>query len=146
MLPDPITKRDLIWARHKSPPDWGAHGDEFLKEGRFADAADFFAKAGDKARMQRLVDAALREGDAPTIARIASAMSDLVTAETWRRCATEAERLEKHSFARAAWEKAGDAAKAQAARERVWKTLGYTVAKASSDETGSAGAGQPAQA
>jgi len=130
MLPDSIAKRDLLWAKHKTPPDYGGIGEEFLKAGCLSDALEFFARAADRLKVGEVLKASLREGDASVVARIGAVMPDLVTAEVWKTCALEAERLEKWSFARAAWLKAGDAAKAGAAQEKVLKALGYTVAKA----------------
>jgi hypothetical protein len=146
MLPDSVTKRDLLWAAHKTPPDYGAYGAEFLKEGRLHDAAEFFGRAKDKAKLQEVLKAGLRLGDAGLVARLAQIQPDIVDVTTWRECAAEAERLQKWSFARTAYEKAGDAAKAAEAKDRVLKALGYTIAKATTNEIGPAGTGPAPQA
>ncbi|MCE9582110.1 MAG: hypothetical protein K8T20_06285 [Planctomycetes bacterium] len=138
-LPDSVTKRDILWAAHKTPPDYGRYGAEFLAEGRLHDAAEFFGRAKDIAKLKEVLKAGLREGDAGLIARLAVIQPDIVDLTTWRECAVEAERLQKWSFARTAWEKAGDAAKSAAARDRVLTALGYTIAKVVPNEIGPAG-------
>jgi len=139
MLPDSVKKRDLLGAVHKTPPDFSAYGEEFLREGHLADAAEFFARAKNQAKLKEILGIALREGDAGLVGRVCAWAPDLVTADTWRECALEALRLEKFSFARQAWEKAGDPAKAAEAHERVLRILGYTPMKAATDETSTSG-------
>ncbi len=146
MLPDSVAKRDLLWAVHKTPPDYARYGAEFLKEGWLADAAEFFGRAKDTAKLKEVLKTALREGDASLTSRLAAISPELVTAAEWRECAVEAERLQKWSFARTAWEKAGDAEKAAAARDRALAALGYTIQKAVPNESGAPGNHQPPQA
>lgn len=142
MLPDSVTKRDLLWAAHKSPPDYNAYGEDFLKAGWLADAAEFFGRAKNDAKLKEVLKLALREGDASLVGRIAAIRPELVTPAEWRECGVEADRREKWMYARAAWEKAGDAEKAAAARDRALAALGYTIAKAAPNEIGPAGPGQ----
>jgi hypothetical protein len=130
MLPDAVTKRDLLWAAHKTPPDYNRYGEEFLKEGWLTDAAEFFGRAKNEAKLREVLKLALREGDASVTARLASIQPNLVDASTWRECAANAERDQKWSFARTAWEKAGDSDKSAAARDRMLAALGYTIQKA----------------
>jgi hypothetical protein len=146
MLPDSIAKRDLLWAEHKSPPDYGRYADEFLAAGWTADALEFAIKSGDGARQKKIVQLAIREGDASLLARAAGALPDLVDPAAWRECAKAAERDERWTLARQAWEKAGDRAEAAAANEKVLKAIGYTVGKAGGNEGHAPGNPRPAQA
>jgi hypothetical protein len=139
MLPDSVAKRDLLWAEHKTPPNYAAYGEQFLKEGWLADAAEFFGRANSEAKLKEILKLAIREGDASLVGRLAQIRAGLVAAPEWNECAREAERLEKWAFARTAWEKAGDAEKAAAARARALVALGYTIQKAVTNESGAPG-------
>ncbi|MBI2923208.1 MAG: hypothetical protein HYY18_19305 [Planctomycetes bacterium] len=135
MLPDSIAKRDTLWIDHKTPPDFGAIGDQFFDAGWHADAVEFYLRAGDNLKLKKALDAAVRDGDAWLVGRLAATSPRLVERDSWRECALNAERSERFSYARAAWEKAGDAEKAAAARAKVLGILGYTLSKAPPNES-----------
>ncbi|KAF0245782.1 MAG: cytoplasmic [Planctomycetota bacterium] len=139
MLPDSVAKRDLLWAEHKTPPNYAQYGEQFLKEGWLADAAEFFGRADSEPKLREVMKLAIREGDASLVGRLAQIRAGLVATSDWSECAREAERLEKWSYARAAWEKAGDAGKAAAAQAKALVALGYTIQKAVTNESGAAG-------
>jgi len=77
-------------------------GGRFLKEGRWGEALECLAAAGDQAGLDDLAQQALAAGDLFTWRRAGEVLGREISAEDLLRLKTRAEDLGKHAFGRAA--------------------------------------------
>lgn len=107
-LPDPLHKREVLYAEGTPPEELTALGKRFEEEGLPMDALDFYAQARSRPDLERLGDTALDQGDFFVYRRCALALARTPSPDQWRRLAENARRLGKEAFARHAEVEAGD--------------------------------------
>jgi hypothetical protein len=98
-------------------------GDLFLQAGKHPIAMMFFERSKDPSRLEKVKADAVRAGDAFLLHGVERISPGLVTDAEWRDAGTRAMAEGKFLFARDCYEKAGEADKAQAAREAWLKTF-----------------------
>lgn len=104
-----------------TPDEANRYGDLFLSAGKFAPAMMFYERSKDAGRLARVKKEALQLGDAFLLHWLTRIAPDLVAEAEWREAGERAMREGKFLFARDCFEKAGDADRAQAAREEWLK-------------------------
>jgi len=102
-IPDCLKKRQLLNDQGLSPDLCREYGRKFLELGWREDALEFFKKGGMAEELERLKEYALETGDAFLLGRLGHQAP-----EDWRRLGERALDLGKLSFARRAFEMAGD--------------------------------------
>jgi hypothetical protein len=106
--PNCIEKRSFLYGSKTSVEERIRLGEEFLAEGAFADALNFFAAAEYREGLERVRDHAVEEGDAFLLRQVARARGLVeVTPDRWARAAAQAERAGKLRFAAIAYREAG---------------------------------------
>lgn len=116
-LPTEERVRELSADPKVTPEQANQYGDLFAQAGKLAQAMMFYERSKDPARLAELKKKAVALGDAFLLHGIARLAPDLVTEPEWREAGDRAVAEGKLLFARDCYEKAGDAEKAQAARE-----------------------------
>ena len=99
------------------------YGDLFLQAGKHPIAMMFFERSKDPSRLEKVKAEAVRSGDAFLLHGVERIAPGLVTDAEWRDAGARAMTEGKFLFARDCYEKAGDADKAQAAREALVRVL-----------------------
>ncbi len=114
-LPNEEQIRVLTASPDLTPGEANRHGDLFLDAGKLLQAMLFYERSRDRGRLERVRDAAVRDGDAFLLHWITRLDPEVVTPAEWREAGDRATREGKFVFARDCYEKAGDPEKAQAA-------------------------------
>jgi hypothetical protein len=122
-LPHPDEVRVLLTRKDLAPADCDRTGDQFLAADRPSVAAMFYERSKNPDRARRILDRALKDGDAFLMDWIARVAPDLATPEAWGRVGEAAMAQKKFSFAKLAFEKAGDDARSARATEELLKAL-----------------------
>ena len=107
-LPGCLKKRRLLNDRELKPELCREYGEQFLAQGWWEDALEFFQKAGDPQGLEEIKKHCLETGDAYLLGRLGVSQDP----QTWRQLAEQALDLGKLRFARRAYELAGDPDKA----------------------------------
>jgi hypothetical protein len=107
-LPGFIKKRRLLNEKEIRPELCQEYGEQFLSQGWWEDALEFFRKAGDTVGLDKIKEHCLQDGDAYLLGRLGLPTDP----KTWRQLADRALELGKFFFARRAYELAGEADKA----------------------------------
>jgi len=89
LIPGPLERRHLL-ERELEPARALAIADAYLAEARSLEAVAFLRKAGAQARLEALVEVALREGDAFLLREVAQALGREVEAALWHQLAEAA--------------------------------------------------------
>ncbi len=121
-----VEKRDLLFSEKASAAELSKAGEDFLSQGRLADALSFFLKADDESGIGRVTDLAVEEGDTFLLEQLRLAKRT-VDAALWTKTAANAERLGKLDFAIRGYRAAGDDAKADAIVEERAKKSGEAL-------------------
>ncbi len=121
--PTPERVRVLLTDPKQTPADHDRHGDEFLAEGRASIAVMFYERSRSKDRAQKVLDHAVPLGDTFLVEWVAKTQPDLVNADHWKRTGEAAMAAKKYSFARDAFRKAGDDARAEEAVKALQQSL-----------------------
>lgn len=115
-LPDPLERRNLLWAEQKRPVDPVALAERYLESGRMSDALDFVERVPDRERKDALRahvrDAALREGNFFLLNRLES--TSPLGDDRWREALERARETGKLRYALKIARKLGDAAEIEA--------------------------------
>lgn len=98
-LPRPLHRRELLYGLDTPPETLSSLADAYLKEGLVFDAADFFARAGDRDGLAHIRKAAIEMGDAFLLRRVKEEMPDLVSKADWEELARAAKSLGKEAYA-----------------------------------------------
>ncbi len=106
-MPGCLKKRRLLNDKNLSPALCRDYGEKFFELGWWEDALAFFHKGHIADGLEKLRTHCLETGDAYLLTRLGE-----TDREVWRRVGERALALEKYSFARKAFEFAGDADKA----------------------------------
>jgi tetratricopeptide (TPR) repeat protein len=116
-LPSEEKVRELTAQPDLAPEEANRYGDLFLEAGKFPQAMMFYERSRDPERLARVKRLAVEKGDAFLLHGVTRLAPDLVTPEEWKAAGDRAFQAGKFLFARDCYEKAGDAERAQAARE-----------------------------
>lgn len=116
-LPSEEKLRELTARPDLPPEEANRYGDLFLEAGQLAQAMMFYERSKDPERLARVKKIAVEKGDAFFLHAVTRLAPDLVTPEEWKAAGDRASQAGKFLFARDCYEKAGDAERAQAARE-----------------------------
>ncbi len=120
-LPSEERVRELTADPKLTAEQANQHGDLFAKAGKFAQAMMFYERSKDTGRLGEVKKQAVRAGDAFLLHGIARLAPDLIAPEEWQEAGDRAMAEGKFLFARDSYEKAGEPAKAQAARDALLK-------------------------
>ena len=104
-LPDYRLKQKILYIDHTGDKILQNYGDLFFTEGNFSDALDFYQKANFTEGLQKIKNAALKNGDTMLFQRAAKALNLELTPADWEIIAKTAIDLKKYFFARHALEK-----------------------------------------
>jgi tetratricopeptide (TPR) repeat protein len=107
-LPDYRLKQKLLYVDKANPSALQNYGDLFLEEGQLSDALDFYQKANNINRMQKIKDIAFDHGDVMLFQQAAKALNLELKPADWEGIGQKAIELKKYSFARHALEKANN--------------------------------------
>ena len=122
--PMPEKVRVLLTDPRQTPADHDRHGDRFLEEGRANIAMMFYERSGSKDRVEKVLKQAVDAGDTFLVEWVFKTWPDLVTPQAWMKTGEAALRARKYAFARDAFQRAGDEAKALEANQALNKVLG----------------------
>ena len=124
-LPDPIRKRDLLYAPVKTKgADHVAIGDRFADQGRILEAVEFYLRGEAPERIRGLRARAIALGDAPLLFAIADALPREVGPADWGALGSRAVELGKYSSTAEAFARAGKPDRADEARVKLDEVLG----------------------
>jgi hypothetical protein len=119
-LPDPLKKRDLLFAREKpSGTDFVGIGDAFADDGRYLEAVQFYVRGEAPEKALPLKTKAIELGDAALLLAIDSLTDGGVETSDWAQLATIAMRKGMFAAAAEAYEKTGKPEEAEKAREKL---------------------------
>jgi len=122
-LPDPLTRRDILYGKNTPAESLREYGDLYLRDGRPNDAVEFFGQARYTEGLRRIRQMAMDEGDLFLFSRAAEFLQEEVSADDWRKLGNKALELGKHLFALKCFEKIGDREGIKRARERLGETI-----------------------
>jgi hypothetical protein len=92
-LPKPLKRREILYGPITPPETLIELGRAYEQEGRLDDALQFFEQARDRAGLERMKAAALRDGNAFILKRVAKCLPELVTPADWEALIAKAEEL-----------------------------------------------------
>ena len=92
-------KRSLLYSPSASPERLSAAGNDFLGEGLFYDALQFFLRASDDRGIERVKDEAMALGDAFLLGEVAKVRPPLVSGSDWVSLGAKARALGKEAYA-----------------------------------------------
>lgn len=107
-LPDYRLKQKILYIDHTGPEILQNYGDLYFAENNFSDALDFYQKANFTEGLQKIKNAAFKNGDVMLFTRAAKALNLEPTPADWESIAQAAMGLKKYLFARHALEKANN--------------------------------------
>lgn len=102
-----LEKRDLLNRSAVSTDRLLEWGRIFEQQELINDAVDFYIKAGSSEDLEKLLSAALGDGDVFIYTRLARALGRKVTADEWMSLGKRAAELGKNAYARDAFKKGG---------------------------------------
>ena len=117
-LPDAISRREILAGSAKEKVDLGELGRRYLDAGWLSDAIDCFERSHDTAKLEEVKRLAI-EKDVFLLARLTRIEGFEVTPQDWRQAAEKALADGRDRSAATAFDRAGDAAQAAAAREKI---------------------------
>lgn len=117
-LPDAISRREILAGNPKFATDLAALGKRYLAGGRFSDAADCFEGSKSLDGLAEVKKVAI-ERDVFLLQRLAKIEGFAVSADEWRRAGERAAADGRDRSAAIAFERAGDAERAAAAKEKA---------------------------
>ncbi len=122
-LPHPDKVRVLLTDLRIAPTELDRHGDAFFEAGRPSVAAQFYERSKSPDRVKRILDRALKDGDAFLMEWISRIAPDQATPEAWEKVGDAAMQQGKLSFAKLAFEKAGRDGRVAEATNALLKAL-----------------------
>jgi hypothetical protein len=119
-LPHPDQVRVLLTDPKIPTAELDRHGDAFFAAGRASVATMFYERAKTPDRVKRILDLAVKDGDAFLLDWVARVAPDLATPEVCEKCGDAAVSQGKLAFAKQAFDRAGaDGKAASAENERL---------------------------
>lgn len=122
--PSPEKVRVLLTDPRQTAADHDRNGDLFLAEGRANIAMMFYERSGSKDRLEKVLQKAIEAGDTFLVEWVFKVKPDLVSASAWTRTGDAAMREKKFTFARDAFQRAGDETKVLEAKKGLDQALG----------------------
>ncbi len=122
-LPHPDQVRVLLTDAKIAPGELDRHGDAFFDAGRPSVAAQFYERSKSPDRVRKILDRALKDGDAFLMEWISRFAPDQATPDAWEKVGDAAMQQGKLSFAKLAFEKAARDGKVAEATHALLKTL-----------------------
>jgi hypothetical protein len=122
--PTPEQVRVLLTDPRQAAADHDRNGDLFLQDGRPNIAMMFYERSGSKDRLSRVLQQSIDAGDTFLVEWIFKIRPEMVDASAWSRTGESALRAKKFAFARDAFLRAGDDAKALEAKSGLEQALG----------------------
>jgi len=116
-LPSEERIRELTADPRLTPDQANQHGDLFARAGKLPQAMMFYERSRDASRLSQVKEKAIQMGDAFLLHWITRLAPELVKQGEWKDAGERALADGKFLFARDCFEKAGDEAKAQSARD-----------------------------
>ncbi|OGL41171.1 MAG: hypothetical protein A3C43_09345 [Candidatus Schekmanbacteria bacterium RIFCSPHIGHO2_02_FULL_38_11] len=108
-LPDYKEKQRLVFMSQVSGETLAEYGDNCFAKGRYDDAVDFYEKASNKTGLKKIADLAVEEGDLFLYKKVFRFLGEeQISPETANRIGARAFDLGKYSFAKKAFEIAGN--------------------------------------
>jgi hypothetical protein len=129
-LPSEERVRELTADTRLSPDQANQQGDLFARAGKLPQAMMFYERSRDAGRLSQVKEKAIQMGDAFLLHWITRLAPDLVKEGEWKDAGERALADGKFLFAKDCFEKAGDEAKAQAARDSWLKIFPNPLASA----------------
>ena len=123
-IPTPEQVRVLLTDPRQAAADHDRNGDLFLQDGRPNIAMMFYERSGSKDRLGRVLQQAIEGGDTFLVEWVFKIRPELVDASAWSRTGEAALRSKKFSFARDAFQRAGDETRVMEAKAGLEKALG----------------------
>ncbi len=130
-LPDYREKQKILYIDRRSAEELIACGDRSLEANRIFDALEFYQKAKHQPGLEKMLETAISIGDAMLFEQTVRAFRREYTAEEWNRLGQRAFALKKYTFARHAFEQAGD----NAMLEEIRKITTQGMRKVDDDKT-----------
>ena len=122
--PSPEKVRVLLTDPRQTAADHDRNGDLFLAEGRSNIAMMFYERSGSKDRLEKVLQKAIEDGDTFLVEWVFKVKPDLISGTTWSRTGDAAMRAKKFTFARDAFQRAGDETKVLEAKKGIDQALG----------------------
>ena len=107
-MPDYREKQKILYIDRRSAEELIVHGDRSLEANRIFDALEFYQRAKHRPGLEKMLEMAVSTGDAMLFEQAVRALHREYTAEEWNRLGQRAFALKKYTFARQAFEQAGD--------------------------------------
>ena len=107
-LPDYREKQKILYIDRRSAEELIAYGDRSLEANRIFDALEFYQKAKHLPALEKILETAISTGDAMLFEQAVKALHREYPGEGWSRLGHRAFALKKYTFARYAFEQAGD--------------------------------------
>lgn len=120
-LPHPDRVRALLTDKRLPAAELDRTGDLYWDAGRPNVAVMFYERSKTRDRLERVRDWARKEGDEFLLSAVAKVDAAFVKAEDWVACGEAALARRKFGFARDAFRKGGDEARASQAQEQYLK-------------------------
>ena len=122
-LPHPDRVRVLLTDPKIAPAELDRHGDAFFEAGRASVATMFYERARTPDRVKKVLDLAVRDGDAFLLDWVARVAPDVATPAACEKCGDAALSQGKLAFAKQAFDRAGADGKAAAAENERLRLL-----------------------
>jgi hypothetical protein len=122
--PTPEQVRVLLTDPRQAPADLDRLGSLFLAEGRPNIAMMFFERSGSKEPLERVLRQAVDAGDTFLVEWVYKVKPELVAPQDWGRTGEAALKAGKFTFARDAFRRGGDDARALEAEKSLNQALG----------------------
>jgi hypothetical protein len=90
-LPKPLKRREILYGPNTPPEVLVDYGRAYEEKGFLDDALQFFEQARDREGLERMKAAALRDGNAFALKRVAKCLPELVTPADWEALIARAE-------------------------------------------------------
>ena len=110
-LPDYREKQKILYIDRRPAEELIAYGDRSLEANRIFDALEFYQKAKHQPALEKILETAISTGDAMLFEQAVKALHREYPVEWWNQLGHRAVALKKYTFARHAFEQAGDNAK-----------------------------------
>ncbi len=107
-LPDYRLKQKILYIDKTSPDALVQYGNSYLEQEAYADALEFYIKAGHQAGIDKIKNLAMEKGDVFLFQGATKALKAEISKSEWENIARRAMDQKKYSFARHALEKAGN--------------------------------------
>jgi hypothetical protein len=124
-LPDYQEKQKILYIDARSAGELITHGDRCLEANRIFDGLEFYQKAKHQPGLEKILETAISSGDAMLFEQTVKALLREHSREEWNRLGHQAFSLKKYTFARHAFEQAGD----NAMLEEIGKITGEGMRK-----------------